>query len=90
MNPAAGMPPDAVNSYACSTRLLPPGRERLELLGYRIEVTELADEQFYWHVWRGADHVNGGLSTVWAAACENAEHAALSHSYHDDYFFYRN
>lgn len=61
---------------------------RLSQLGYRTEVTELADGQFYWHVWRHAIRVNGGLCLDLCRAELNANHAAErdSYNYRDPFF----
>ena len=44
--------------------------------GYRIDVVTLDDGQFYWHVWRHGERINGGLSERWADARERATQAA--------------
>lgn len=54
-------------------------RQRLEILPpppeYRTEVTELADGQFYWHVWYRGERFNGGLSASGQDAKDLARYA---------------
>jgi hypothetical protein len=44
--------------------------------GYRVQVVILLDGQFYWHVWRLGERVNGGLSESWDDAQQSAARAA--------------
>jgi hypothetical protein len=54
----------------------PRGFELLGRRGYRSQVVTLSDGQFYWHVWRYGERVNGGLSSTWDSALDDAAHAA--------------
>lgn len=52
--------------------------------GYRKEVTELVDGQFYWHVFWHGERINGGLSGNWQDAHDDAVRAARQDHIHRD------
>ena len=54
---------------------------RLALRGYRTEVVQLDDGQFYWHVWKWNVRINGGLSESRHTASRDAEDSALKDMY---------
>lgn len=54
----------------------------LSQYGYSKDVTELADGQFYWHVYLHGERINGGLAESWLTAHEDAVRAARQDQIH--------
>jgi hypothetical protein len=44
---------------------------------YRVTVTPLPGGNYYWHLWRGSERVNGGISDGETDAFEDGYFAAI-------------